>query len=109
VWRLGRASVEQVVQELPEGQTWASPTVRTYLDRSVAKGYLAIEYEGSRVFFKPKVDYEEALRERTADFLEEVCQGEAASLEVVGDVVAKSLKQAKRAGRGRTKGKKVRV
>ena len=55
VWRLGEASVRQVLEALPADRELDFKTVQTYLRRLEAKGYLRTRREGRAKIYLPRV------------------------------------------------------
>lgn len=60
VYRLGRASVAEVREELPDPPSYS--TVRTMLNKLEAKGRLGHAQDGPRYVYHPRVPREEAER-----------------------------------------------
>lgn len=60
VYRLGRASVAEVLEELPDAPSYS--TVRTMLNKLEAKGRLGHAEEGPRYVYFPRVPREQAER-----------------------------------------------
>ena len=58
VYRLGRASVAEVRESLPDPPTYSA--VRAMLGKLVAKGYLTQEIDGPRYLYRPAVSAERA-------------------------------------------------
>ena len=80
VWKLGAATVRQVLGELPADRGLDFKTVQTYLRRLDAKGYLRTRVEGRSKVYAPRVKPKQAIRETIDDFMERVFDGEALPL-----------------------------
>jgi predicted transcriptional regulator len=80
VWRLGQASVRDVLQALPERRGLDFKTVQTYLRRLEAKGYLRSRREGRARIYLARVRPERVLREVIDDFVHRLFGGETIPL-----------------------------
>ncbi len=80
VWRLGSATVRQVLDALPEERDVDFKTVQTYLRRLEAKGYLKTRTEGRSKVYLPRVRPDRVVREVVNDFMDRLFDGEAIPL-----------------------------
>lgn len=80
VWRLGAASVRQVLEALPADRGLDFKTVQTYLRRLEAKGYLRTRREGRAKVYLPRVRPDQVVREVIDDLLERLFGGESIPL-----------------------------
>lgn len=75
VWRLGEATVRQVLEALPRERGLDFATVQTYLRRLEAKGYLRVEQRGRTNVYRSRVEPDRVLGEVVRDFLDRVFDG----------------------------------
>ncbi len=80
VWRLGSATVRQVLEQLPKNRGLELKTVQTYLRRLEAKGYVKTRKEGRSKVYIPKIRPDRVVREGVDDFIDRVFDGEAIPL-----------------------------
>ena len=80
VWKLGGASVRQVLEALPGNRDLDFKTVQTYLRRLEAKGYLRARKDGRSKIYAPRVRQVQVVREVIDDFVERLFDGEALPL-----------------------------
>ena len=80
VWKLGSATVRQVLDALPKNRGLDFKTVQTYLRRLEAKGYLKTRKEGRSKVYLPKVRPDRVVREVVDDFMDRLFDGEAIPL-----------------------------
>lgn len=80
VWKLGGATVRQVLEALPEDRQLDFKTVQTYLRRLEAKGYLRTRREGRSKLYSPRVRPKRVVGEVVDDFLERLFDGETLPL-----------------------------
>src|SRR5579872_1285522 len=80
VWRLGRASVRQVLEALPAERNVDFKTVQTYLRRLEAKGYLRARREGRAKIYVPRIRPGQVVREVVDDLLQRLFGGESIPL-----------------------------
>jgi BlaI family penicillinase repressor len=109
VWRLGKATAADVIEELAESMKWSHRTIRTLLGRLVEKGVLATSNDGNRYIYRPLVSRQKCIRAESRSFLKKVFTGNAAELlvhfaqdaEITPEQIEelKRLLDAKRAGR----------
>jgi BlaI family penicillinase repressor len=75
VWRLGEATVRQVLAELPRERGLDFATVQTYLRRLEAKGYLRVRQQGRTNVYSSRVEPDRVVGEVVRDFLDRVFDG----------------------------------
>ncbi len=80
VWKLGQASVRQVLDELPPERNLDFKTVQTYLRRLEAKGYLKTRREGRAKVYFPRVRERLVVREVIDDLVQRLFGGESLPL-----------------------------
>lgn len=78
VWDRGEVLVRDVMEAMEAERGWARNTVRTVLQRLVAKGYLERRRIGPLDAFKAKVRRAAAVREAMKDFADRVLDGAVA-------------------------------
>jgi BlaI family transcriptional regulator, penicillinase repressor len=76
VWRLGEATVRQVLEALPAGRELDFATVQTYLRRLQTKGYLKTHSRGRANVYSSRVEPERVLGEVVRDFVERLFDGQ---------------------------------
>ncbi len=86
-WKLGRASVRQILDESLKQRARDYRTVQTLLNRMAKKGYLEIEKEGQANYYSPAVSEELGLQEEIRRFLDEVIGPEPQNLELLRTVL----------------------
>ena len=91
VWRHGRTTVRQVLEEDLEQHDRDYRTILTFMSRMAKKGWLEVEKEGQTNYYTPAVEQEEALREEIRRFLDEVVGPEPQDLELVHAALRKRL------------------
>lgn len=80
VWDLGRATVRQVAEAMPEGRELDFKTVQTYLRRLEAKGYVRSTREGRSNVYTSSVRHGTVVREVVDDFVNRLFDGRAMPL-----------------------------
>jgi predicted transcriptional regulator len=80
VWKLGEASVRQVLDALPPERNLDFKTVQTYLRRLEAKGYLKTRREGRAKVYVPRVRPDLVVREVIDDLVQRLFGGESLPL-----------------------------
>lgn len=80
IWKLGGATVRQVLEALPRNRDLDFKTVQTYLRRLEAKGYLRARREGRSKLYTPRVRPKQVIREVIDDLMERLFDGEAMPL-----------------------------
>jgi BlaI family penicillinase repressor len=80
VWKLGEASVRQVLEALPPERNLDFKTVQTYLRRLEAKGYLRTRREGRAKVYVPRVRPDLVVREVIDDLVQRLFSGESLPL-----------------------------
>ena len=87
VWRLGEATVRQVLEELPRERGLDFATVQTYLRRLEAKGYLRVSQRGRTNVYSSRIEPDRVVGEVVQDFLDRVFDGQPLPLvqQLIGD------------------------
>lgn len=80
VWRLGEATVRQVLDELPKERGLDFATVQTYLRRLEAKGYLRVRQRGRANVYSSRVSPDRVVSEVVRDFVDRLFDGQALPL-----------------------------
>ena len=80
VWKLGSATVREVLEQLPQDRNLDLKTVQTYLRRLESKGYFKTKKEGRSKVYVAKVRADRVVREVVDDFMERLFDGEAVPL-----------------------------
>ena len=80
VWKLGKATVREVYEALPEDREIDFWTVQTYLRRLKAKGYLKTRRQGRNHVYSPSVNPSQVMRDMVDDFLNRLFDGETLPL-----------------------------
>ena len=78
VWDGQPVPASEVVDRLGREQGWAPRTVKTMLNRLVAKGALAYEVDGKRFLYRATVRRDACVRHESRSFLARVFGGAAA-------------------------------
>ncbi|QDT73278.1 Penicillinase repressor [Lacipirellula limnantheis] len=97
LWGLGKATVRQVVEALPDHRKRDFTTVQTYLARLEEKGYVKSEITGRVKTFTSRVRPASVIRDVTNDFVERLFGGDSFPLlqHLIrqGDVSAEKIRQ----------------
>jgi BlaI family penicillinase repressor len=80
IWRRGKATAAEVIEELADAMSWSHRTVRTLLGRLVEKNVLASAEDGNRYVYRPLVTRRKCIRAEGRSFLNKVFGGDAAEL-----------------------------
>ncbi len=80
VWDLGKATVREVLEALPDERGLDFKTVQTYLRRLASKGYLRTERVGRVNVYRPMVRPGKVVGEVVEDFLVRLFDGQALPL-----------------------------
>jgi BlaI family transcriptional regulator, penicillinase repressor len=80
VWELGRATVRQVLDALPDKRGLDFKTVQTYLRRLEAKGYLKTKREGRSNVYRAIIRPGQVIGEVMDDLLNRLFDGQVLSL-----------------------------
>ncbi len=100
VWDRAPVPAADVVDRLAAERGWAPRTVKTMLNRLVAKGALAYDVEGKRFLYRATVPRDACVRQESRSFLSRVFGGAtgAALLHFVEqhDLTAEEIEQLKR-------------
>ena len=76
VWQLGKATVQEVCDELPARRKIAYATVQTLLRRLENKGYLKHDVRGKAHVFFAAVKKEHVVKRSVGDFLDRLFGGD---------------------------------
>ena len=76
VWRLGEATVRQVLDELPADRGVDFATVQTYLRRLAAKGYLRVRQRGRANVYSSRIPPDRVVSEVVRDFIDRLFDGQ---------------------------------
>jgi BlaI family penicillinase repressor len=79
-WKLGRATARQVFDHADGTRDYR--TIKTFLDRIAAKGYLDIEKLGRLSLYVPAVTRRRALAEAVRDFVDDILESSVTPLYV---------------------------
>lgn len=80
VWDLKKATVRQVMDNLPADRQLDFFTVQTYLRRLAEKGYLSVKRDGRTNVYTPKMKPDRVIRSVVRDFLDQLFDGKALPL-----------------------------
>lgn len=83
LWRIGRASVRQVLEEDLKKRNRDYRTILTFLSRMEAKGFLSVEKEGNTNYYTPVLAKKKGLQVEIGRFLDEVLGADREGLELV--------------------------
>lgn len=72
VWRHGRTTVRDVLEEDLEQHDRDYRTILTFMSRMAKKGWLEVEKEGNTNYYKPAIAEKKATTEEIRRFLDEV-------------------------------------
>lgn len=76
VWRLGEATVRQVLDELPADRGLDFATVQTYLRRLEGKGYLRVRQRGRANVYASRIPPDRVVSEVVRDFVDRLFDGQ---------------------------------
>lgn len=80
VWNRAPVPAADVAAELADRKGWAMRTTRTLLGRLVKKRALAVEEDGRRHLYRPRVKLEACVRQASRSFLDRVFGGRPAAM-----------------------------
>lgn len=80
VWRLGEATVRQVLEALPADRRLDFATVQTYLRRLEAKGYLRARQRGRANVYSSRISPDRVVSEVVRDFVDRLFDGQSLPL-----------------------------
>lgn len=86
-WRLGRATVHEILRESLEIAVRDYTTIQTYLKRMARKGYLEIDRDVYPHMYEPAVEREPVVRAEIEHFFAEVIGTETPNLALLRDVL----------------------
>ena len=87
-WRLGRANVRQVLREDLKTHIRDYRTILTFMTRMTNKGWLEVEKEGNKNYYRPAVHEGHALEEEIRQFLDHVVGPETENLDLLERILA---------------------
>lgn len=100
VWKLKKATVQDVCDSLPTTRKIAYATVQTLLRRLEKKGYLKHSRRGKAYVFFPAVKKEKVIKKSISEFLERLFSGDPVPLMQYlaehGEIDADNIKRLKR-------------
>lgn len=91
LWRIGRASVRQVLEEDLKTRNRDYRTILTFLSRMETKGFLSVEKEGNTNYYTPVLAKKKGLKAEIGRFLDEVIGADRDGLELVRTAVERKL------------------
>jgi BlaI family penicillinase repressor len=80
VWAGSPVSAAEIVEDLEARTGWKSRTIRTLIDRLVAKGVLREAHDGRRKVYRAAVQRRTCVRRESRSFTERVFAGEPGSM-----------------------------
>jgi BlaI family penicillinase repressor len=80
IWDHGTLGAAEVIEAVVPDTQWSHRTVRTLLNRLVAKGALTAELDGERNLYRARVPLSKCVRRESRTFLERVFGGDASAL-----------------------------
>jgi len=81
IWQAGRpVTTAEILQRLPEGNTWKQNTVITFLARLMEKGIIKATRVGKANHYEPCLTEQEYLKFETRQFIKEVHKGSVLGL-----------------------------
>lgn len=83
VWRHGRTTVREVLEEDLQQHERDYRTILTLMTRMADKGWLDVEKEGKTNYYTPAIAEKKAVREEIRRFLDEVMGREPKNLELL--------------------------
>ena len=93
LWRIGRASVRQVLEEDLKKRNRDYRTILTFLSRMETKGFLSVEKEGNTNYYTPVLPKRKGLQTEIGRFLNEVVGADREGLELVRIAVERKLRK----------------
>lgn len=79
LWQRAPLAAEEVIAAL-RARDWAEPTIKTWLNRLLAKGAIAAERDGRRYLYRPLLQREAWVARQSEQFIERVFEGRVAPL-----------------------------
>lgn len=80
VWQLQKATVREVLEQLPSDRGLDFKTVQTYLRRLESKGYLSSRLDGRTRVYQTKAQPQKVVRSLVDDFVQRVFHGDTLPL-----------------------------
>ena len=69
LWEKSPATANQIIDTIGPGANWKPKTVRTLINRLVAKGAVAFEKVGRQYNYRPLLSRDECIQDETTSFL----------------------------------------
>ena len=82
-WKLGRATVRDMLREDLKHRNRDYRTILTFAGRIAKKGYLTVELEGNTNYYTPAIPLEEGLQREIDRFLNDVVGSDPAHIDMV--------------------------
>lgn len=80
LWRRHPLTADDIIQEVAGPEGWSAATVKTLLNRLLAKHAVAAEKDGRRYQYSPKLTREDYLSAEGQSLLDRLFEGRVASL-----------------------------
>jgi predicted transcriptional regulator len=80
LWRRHPKSAEDIVAEVAAGQGWSEATVKTLLNRLLAKDAITAERDGRRYLYSPKLARADYVDEESTSLIDRLFEGRLSSL-----------------------------
>jgi len=97
IWRRREATVRNVAEDVHSEHKWAYNTVKTFMERLAAKGYLSVRKIGNTCLYKPAITRPAATRRALGVILDRVLDGTVGPLVTYlaerGDLTDQDLEQ----------------
>ena len=74
IWSEGQLKASEVISKLGKKETWNDKTIRTLINRLVAKNILGVKKEKVNIFY-PLLTKDECVKEETENFIKRVYNG----------------------------------
>lgn len=91
LWQQAPRTANEVVERLANANEWHEKTVKTLLNRLVAKGAVSFEKDGRAYLYSPVIQQADYLQRESMSFIQRVFSGRLAPL-VAGFAEQKQLK-----------------
>jgi len=80
VWASGSVGAAEVIEALSASTNWNHRTIRTLLNRLVAKGALEAKLDGDRNIFRSRVEQSQCVQNESRSFIDRVFAGDAGEM-----------------------------
>ena len=87
-WRLGPATVREILNETLNNRVRDYRTIQTFLIRMERKGWLRVEKEGNRNVYAPAVSSSVAITHEIEAFLQRIANSDDDALDLVAEAVS---------------------